>query len=405
MKLSVILQIAVAALRRRPMRTLLTMLGVIIGVGAVVAMIGIGNGARSQMEQQVASLGRNVVMVMAGSSQRGGVFGGLGGAGTLTVEDAEAILREVDGVAAVSPEARGSVQVAYGNANWNTQLLGESETYPQIRDWQVASGSFYGEAEIASAARVAVLGRTVATKLFEDADPVGRSIRIGGAPYVVVGVMAAKGSNMMGQDQDDVVLVPYTTAMRRVLGQTHLRSISVSAAHPEWIETVSLEITQLLRQRHRIAVGRSDDFHVRTQQEIAEFATSTSQLMTALLGAIASVSLVVGGIGIMNIMLVSVTERTREIGTRIAVGARGRDIMLQFLVEAVMLSGLGGLLGIALGYGASWAVSFQLHWPTAIPGSAVALAFGTSAAIGVFFGFYPARQASRLDPIEALRFE
>ncbi len=398
-------RVAIRALRRNVLRTLLTMLGIIIGVAAVIAMVSIGTGARVQVEKSVASLGQNVIMVMAGGNSRGGVFSGMGGAPTLTVEDAEAIRTDVDGVGFVSPESRGSAQLTQGNLNWNVQISGESEEYLDIRAWPLAEGDFFSAEDVKSGARVAVLGKTTVKKLFEDASPIGETIRIKNVPFTVVGVLSAKGSNMMGQDQDDTVIVPYTTAMRRLFGQTNLRSINVSAATASEIENVSQQITELLRQRHRIQPGREDDFMIRTQQEITEFATSTSKIMTGLLGAIAGVSLLVGGIGIMNIMLVSVTERTREIGIRLAVGGRKRDIQRQFLLEAVLLSLVGGLIGIAAGIGASKIVASQLNWPVLTPTSAIVGAFAFSAAIGIFFGFYPARKAAQLDPIEALRYE
>jgi putative ABC transport system permease protein len=398
-------RVAVRALRRNVLRTLLTMLGIIIGVAAVIAMVSIGTGARVQVENQVAGLGQNVIMVLAGGLSRGGVFTGMGGAATLTLEDAAALRHEVEGVAYVSPESRGNAQLTFGNLNWNTTVVGESEEYLEIRAWPLLEGDFFTAQDVRSGARVAVLGRTTARKLFEDSNPVGEQIRIKDVPFTIVGVLAAKGSNMMGQDQDDTVIVPYTTAMRRLFGQTTLRSINVSAASGEGIENVSTQITEVLRQRHHIQPGRDDDFMVRTQQEITEFATSTSRIMTGLLGAIAGVSLLVGGIGIMNIMLVSVTERTREIGIRLAVGARKRDIQRQFLLEAVLLSLVGGLVGIAAGLAASRAVAVQLHWPALTPVSAIVGAFLFSAVIGVFFGYYPAKKAAQLDPIEALRYE
>lgn len=398
-------RVAIRALRRNVLRTLLTMLGIIIGVAAVIAMVSIGTGARVQVEKSVASLGQNVIMVMAGGNSRGGVFSGMGGAPTLTVDDAEAIRSDVEGVGFVSPESRGSAQLTSGNLNWNVQISGESEEYLDIRAWPLAEGDFFSAEDVKSGARVAVLGKTTVKKLFEDASPIGETIRIKNVPFTVVGVLSAKGSNMMGQDQDDTVIVPYTTAMRRLFGQTNLRSINVSAATASDIENVSQQITELLRQRHRIQPGRDDDFMIRTQQEITEFATSTSRIMTGLLGAIAGVSLLVGGIGIMNIMLVSVTERTREIGIRLAVGGRKRDIQRQFLLEAVLLSLVGGLIGIAGGIGASKIVAAQLNWPVLTPTSAIVGAFAFSAAIGIFFGFYPARKAAQLDPIEALRYE
>ncbi|MGD1030839.1 MAG: ABC transporter permease [Opitutaceae bacterium] len=398
-------RLAFRALRRNAMRSLLTMLGIVIGVAAVIAMVSIGTGARTQVERQIASLGQNLILVMSGNAKPGGVFTGFGGAGTLTVADADAIRAEIDGVAVVSPEVRGSAQLVAGNLNWSTTVMGESHDYLNLRQWPASDGAFFTELDVRKTARVAVLGRTVATTLFPAASAVGQSVRIQGVPFSVVGVLAAKGTNTMGQDQDDVVFVPYTTAMRRLFGQTNLRSMNVSATAPTVIADVSEQISELLRQRHRIQAGHDDDFMVRTQQEIAQFATSTSRVMTALLGAIAGVSLLVGGIGIMNIMLVSVTERTREIGIRMAIGARRRDILRQFLIESVLLTSAGGLVGIASGIAASRALAAELDWATLTPAYAVASAFLFSAAVGVFFGYYPARKAARLDPIEALRYE
>jgi putative ABC transport system permease protein len=399
------LRIALMALLRNKMRTFLTMLGIIIGVGAVIAMISIGTGARSQLEQQIASLGQNVIMVFSGSFRRGGVASGMGGAGTLDLADVRAIASEVPGVAAVSPEVRAAGQLIAGNRNWNAQIIGVGPDYLQIRNWPLSSGTMFADPEVRSAAKIALLGSTVARELFGDGDPVGEVIRIRNIPFVVMGLLASKGTSMMGQDQDDIVLVPYTSAMTRLTGSTTLRGMLIQTQSPQIMPTVQQEITDLLRQRHRIPEGGDDDFTIRTQAEITEFATSTSRIMTVLLGAIASVSLVVGGIGIMNIMLVSVTERTREIGIRMSVGAKGRDILFQFLIEAIVLSALGGLIGIALGIGTSTFLARQMNWPTLTPIDAVLIAFLFSAAIGIFFGFYPARKAARLDPIESLRYE
>ncbi len=404
-RLLAILRVALRALRRNVLRTFLTMLGIIIGVAAVIGMVSIGTGARVQVEQQIAALGQNVIMVMAGNMSRGGMFSGMGGAPTLTVEDAFALRNEIEGVATMSPEVRGSVQIVAGSLNWNTSVMGVSQEYLELRAWPLAEGDFFTEQDIKSTARNAVLGQTTARKLFEDSSPIGATIRIKGIPFTVTGVLSAKGSNMMGQDQDDVVFVPYSTAMRRLFGQNFLRSINLGATSADEISNVSTQIAELLRQRHRIQPGRDDDFMVRTQQEITEFATSTARTMTGLLGAIAGVSLLVGGIGIMNIMLVSVTERTREIGIRLAVGARRRDILRQFLTEAVVLSIAGGLIGILTGVGVSMALAAQFNWPTLTPPYAVAGAFLFSAMVGVFFGYYPARKAAQLDPIDALRYE
>jgi putative ABC transport system permease protein len=350
-------------------------------------------------------MGQNVVLVFSGSFTRGGVHSGWGGAGTLSVDDAEAIQREVPGVTVVSPEVRTSTQIAAGNQNWSTQVQGESADYFTLRQWPVVLGASFSEQDVRSANKVAVIGQTIVDQLYPGEDPLGQIVRIKSAPFKVVGVLKPKGMSMMGSDQDDVIVIPYTAAMKRLLGVTMLRTINVQAASPKLLSSVSEQITGLLRQRHRIGVGRDDDFTVRTQQEIAETATQQSETMTYLLAAIAAVSLIVGGIGIMNIMLVSVTERTREIGIRMAVGARGNDILLQFLTEAVTLSIIGGLIGIGIGVAASKGIEAWKHWPVATPMLWILASFIVSAAVGIFFGFYPARKASKLDPIDALRYE
>jgi putative ABC transport system permease protein len=399
------LRIAVRALRRNTLRTLLTMLGIIIGVGAVIAMVAIGNGAKAQVEAQIAALGQNVILVLSGNVSRGGFSMGFGSAGTLTKEDYEALRKEISGATGVSPEVRSFAQIAAGNQNLNSQVLGVGEDYVDIRAWPVASGVNFTESDVRNASKVALIGKTTAGTLFGDSDPIGQILRIKSAPFTIVGQLAAKGMSMMGSDQDDVVLVPYTSAMVRLSGATTFRSFNVQAVKAALVPDVQNQITELLRQRHRIGPGRDDDFLVRTQQEITEAATATSRTMTVLLAAIAGVSLLVGGIGIMNIMLVSVTERTREIGVRMAVGARGRDILLQFLIEAVTLSLVGGVIGIALGFAGARLVSITRGWNTVVSADSILLAFLFSAAIGVFFGFYPARKAAQLDPIEALRYE
>ena len=405
MNLLATFRIAVRALRRNTLRTLLTMLGIIIGVGAVIAMVSIGNGAKAQMESRVASLGQNVIQVFSGSVSRGGFRGGFGSSGTLTREDYESLRREITGVNGASPEVRNFSQLAYGNQNLNSQVMGVGADYVEIRSWPLASGANFTENDVRNANKVALIGKTTADTLFGDSDPVGQVLRIKSAPFAIVGLLSAKGTSMMGSDQDDVVLVPYTSAMRRLSGDTTFRSIMVQAADKDTIPQVQQQIIDLLRQRHRIVDGREDDFMVRTQQEISDFATDSAKIMTYLLAAVASVSLIVGGIGIMNIMLVSVTERTREIGLRMAVGARGRDILMQFLIEAVTLSLVGGLIGILLGWGGAQLVSRNLGWSTLVSLESIMTAFVFSAAIGVFFGFYPARKAAQLDPIDALRYE
>ena len=399
------LKIALRALRRNTLRTLLTMLGIIIGVGAVIAMVAIGNGAKAQVEAQIAALGQNVILVLSGNVSRGGFSMGFGSAGTLTKEDYEALRKEIPGIAGVSPEVRSFAQLAAGNQNINTQVQGVSEDYVDIRAWPVANGANFTETDVRNATKTALIGKTTAQTLFGDADPIGQVIRIKSAPFTIVGELSPKGMSMMGSDQDDIVLVPYTSAMVRLSSATTFRSFNVQAASAKMLPEVQNQISELLRQRHRIGEGRDDDFIVRTQQEISDTATATSKIMTVLLGSIAGVSLLVGGIGIMNIMLVSVTERTREIGVRLAVGARGHDILMQFLIEAVTLSLLGGVIGILLGVGGARLVSKQLGWNTLVSADSILTAFAFSAAIGVFFGFYPARKAAQLDPIDALRYE
>jgi putative ABC transport system permease protein len=401
-------KIALRALRRNTLRTLLTMLGIVIGVGAVIAMVSIGNGAKARVEAAIANMGQNVIMIMSGNMSRGGFRFGFGSPGSLKPEDYEAIRKEVDGVAGISPEVRASGQVAAGNQNAVPSIMGVGADYAQIRSWEIVSGQNFTETDVRNANKVALIGKTAAETLFgEGADPVGQIIRIKHAPFTVVGYLKPKGMGMGfgNQDQDDVILVPYTSAMKRLTGDTSFRSLNVQATSPAQVADVQEQISQLLRQRHKIGPEKEDDFLVRTQQEISETATETSRTMTGLLGSIAGVSLLVGGIGIMNIMLVSVTERTREIGIRMSVGARGRDILLQFLTEAVTLSLVGGMIGIALGIASSRFISTKFGWSTLISSDSIVLSFVFSAVIGVFFGFYPARKAAQLDPIDALRYE
>ncbi len=405
MKFESTFKIAFRALRRNKLRSVLTALGIIIGVGAVIAMVSIGNGAKAQVEQQIASLGENVILIFSGSVTSSGIRTGWGSAGTLKIEDAEAIRREVPGVIAVSEEVISTRQVSAGNQNWFTRVYGESPEYFDIRQWPLSDGASFTGQDVRSSNKVCVIGRTTASQVFGSEDPIGQVLRIQGVPFLVTGVLTPKGLSPQGTDQDDIVIMPYTSAMKRVIGGSTLRGINVQVASPNDLAPAQQQITELLRQRHNIRAGRDDDFTVRNQQEIAETATATSRIMALLLGAIASVSLIVGGIGIMNIMLVSVTERTREIGVRLAVGAHGRDILTQFLIEAVTLSVIGGAIGILLGLGASRMLSVFAHWPTLISIPSIIAAFFVSAAVGIFFGFYPAREAARLDPIEALRYE
>src|SRR5437588_779864 len=405
MKVGSTLNIALRALRRNKMRSVLTALGIIIGVAAVIAMVGIGNGAKAQVEAQIASLGQNVILIFSGSTTSSGIRTGWGGAGTLKIEDAEAIRREVPGVAAVSEEVVSTTQVAAGNQNWFTRIYGESADYFDIRQWPLADGAPFTAQDVRSANKVCVIGRTTATQIYGNENPIGQILRIKEVPFTITGVLMPKGLSTQGVDQDDIVIMPYTSAMKRVIGGTTLRNINVQVGQGGEIEAAQQQIIALLRQRHNIRAGRDDDFTVRNQEEIAQAAIATTGVMTVLLGSIAGVSLVVGGIGIMNIMLVSVTERTREIGTRMAVGAHGSDILMQFLIEAVTLSFAGGIIGIIFGVLTSKILSSYAHWPTLISLSSIIVAFLFSAAVGIFFGFYPARTAAALDPIEALRYE
>ncbi len=405
MKIFAVLRVAARALRRNKLRTILTMLGMIIGVGAVIATVSLGNGAKSQVEAQIASLGQNVILIFSGSFTRGGVRSGWNNAGTLAVEDALAIEREIPDVTVVSPEIRSGTQIASGNQNWSTTILGEGQDYLDIRQWPLAEGSMFTAQDVRREGKVAIVGKTVAEQLYPDGNVVGQVLRIKNVPFIVVGELIPKGLSVMGSDQDDVVIVPYTSAMKRLFGGTTLRGITAQASSAAALSGAQVQITDLLRQRHRIAPGHEDDFTVRTQEEIAEAANSASQTMRLLLAGIACVSLVVGGIGIMNIMLVSVTERTREIGIRMAVGAHGRDILMQFLTEAVALSVAGGILGIGAGVGGAKAFAANMGWPALTPVDWICYAFLGSAMVGIFFGFYPAWKASQLDPIDALRYE
>ena len=398
-------KIAFRALRRNKLRSVLTALGIIIGVGAVIAMVGIGNGAKAQVEAQIASLGENVILIFSGSTTSSGIRTGWGGAGTLKIEDAEAIRREVPGILNVSEEVVSNSQIASGNQNWFTRIYGESAEYLDIRQWALADGAPFTDQDVRSANKVCVIGATTASQIFGSSDAVGQALRIKNVPFTVTGVLTRKGLSTQGVDQDDVVIMPFTTAMKRVAGGTTLRNINVQVGDAKDLALAQQQIIDLLRQRHNIRAGRDDDFTVRNQQEIADAQTAATDVMTGLLAAIAGVSLIVGGIGIMNIMLVSVTERTREIGTRMAVGAHGRDILTQFLIEAVSLSSIGGLIGIIVGVVGSKAISAVKHWPSLISPSSIIVAFLFSAAVGIFFGFYPARKAAQLDPIEALRYE
>jgi putative ABC transport system permease protein len=399
------LKAALRAVRRNLLRSVLTMLGIIVGIAAVIVGVSMGTGAKAQVDAQIASMGQNLLVVMSGNMARGGVRGGFGAASTLTPEDFEAIRREVPGVTAASPEVRSSVQVAVGNENSFVQVLGVNADYAVARSWQFKSGDNFSETDVRLANKICLIGTTTAKTLFgEGNDPVGSTVRIKSAPFTIVGWLAPKGANSFGQDQDDVILVPYTSAMKRLSGDTKFRSLSVQA-EPTSLTDVQTQIGELLRQRHRIGPGKDDDFMVRNQQEMSEFLNANNRIMTILIGFFAGISLVVGGIGIMNIMLVSVTERTREIGIRLAVGARGTDVLRQFLIEAVLLSVLGGLVGIATGFWLAPLVTQYFQFPTLISTQSVILAFTVSAFIGIVFGFLPASKAAGLDPIDALRYE
>jgi len=401
-------KISLRSLWANKMRSGLAILGVIIGVGAVIAMIAVGRGASLQIESHISSMGSNILIIVPGTTTSGGVRMGAGTQQSLSLDDAIAIEEECSAVSRVSPELSGVAQVVYGNRNWSTGVIGTTEGMMDVHNWSVSSGRFLTDQDVRSSTKVAVIGKTVAYELFGNANPVGEIIRIKKVPFQVVGVLAPKGQSAFGSDQDDVIFVPVTTAQKRLFGTLFprmVRRISVKARDAESIYLAQEQITALLRQRHRIGPNQDDDFTVRNLTQVMEMAQQSTQAMTLLLGAIASVSLLVGGIGIMNIMLVSVTERTREIGIRMAVGARPRDIRLQFLIEAFLLSVIGGIAGIALGALLSQTLVLLFDWSTSISPSSILLAFGFSGFVGVFFGFYPAYKASLMDPIEALRYE
>jgi len=403
-------RIAIRALRVNKLRSALTMLGIIIGVGAVIAMVGVGAGAQARVAEQIQSLGSNLLIVLSGSVTAGGVRLGSGSQLTITEDDATAIARDVPSVQVAAPMVRGSAQVVFGNLNWSTQIQGVTPDYLEAREWPVADGRSISPEDEDGATKVALLGHTTTLNLFGETDSLGQIVRIKKVPFTVIGLLSRKGQNSYGQDQDDIILIPLSTAKKKVLGvsQANVRSvqsISIKVRVGENMVDVEEQIRALLRQRHRLQLNQDDDFWLRNLSEILQTQEESSRVMTYLLAAIASVSLLVGGIGIMNIMLVSVTERTREIGLRMAVGARRRHIMLQFLIEAVTLSVIGGIIGIALGVGGSELISYFAQWRTLVAPQSIVLAFSFAAGIGIFFGFYPARKASRLDPIDALRYE
>jgi len=397
--------IALRALRRNKMRSILTALGIIIGVGAVVAMVAVGNGAQAKIESQVAALGQNLLIVFAGNRKSGGVNSGLGTASSLTLDDAAAIAREALDVVAVSPEISTTAQVIANGRNWSTNILGESPSYLQIREWELSTGAMFSDRDVRAASKVAVIGPKTANQLFGPINPVGQTVRVKNIPFVVIGLLTSKGAGMGGNDQDDRLVIPYTTAMKRLTGDKTLRSLNVQVSSAERMTRAQDAITNLLRQRHRLAPGKENDYNILNQKEIADTVGNVTHIITLMLGSIAGMSLVVGGIGIMNIMLVSVTERTREIGIRIAVGAQGTDIMLQFLIEAITLSLFGGTIGVLVGIGASQLTAVFAGFDAIVSTDSIVLAFSVSFAIGVFFGIYPARKAAKLNPIDALRYE
>jgi len=402
-----IIRVAFRALQRNKMRAALTMLGIIIGVSAVVAMVSIGQGAQATVQAQIDSIGTNLLFVTAGAQNVGGVRSGTGDSGTntLTVDDLEAIKREVPSVSMVTPTVNARGQLVAGNMNWNTSIQGVSEEYPEVRKWAVQSGAFFTDGDVRTAARILVIGQTIADNMFAGADPIGQTIRVQNLPFRVVGVMARKGQDPQGRDQDDIAFTPYTTVQKKILGSPRLQIAYVSAVSPDATYTAQQQIGELLRQRHKLGPNEPDDFTVRNMSDIAQAANETNSTMTMLLACIAGVSLLVGGIGIMNIMLVSVTERTREIGIRMAIGARSSAVRSQFLIESVVLSLTGGLIGILLGVAVSLGIPRMLGWPTLISSMAIIGSVIFSVAVGIFFGYYPARKAAALDPIEALRYE
>ena len=405
MNLVQILRIAMRALARNKLRSALTMLGIIIGVAAVIAMVSVGQGAQQQAQDQIAAMGSNVLFVGSGTVSRGGMSMGWGATKSLVYDDMTAILHECPAIVAAAPGTTATAQVVFGNDNWNTRITGTEPQFFDIKVWTFQEGGSFLQADVESANNVAVIGETVRKNLFGATDPLGQTIRVNNLPFKVVGVLDLKGTSPMGDDQDDTIVMPVTTVQKKMNGQTWFRWIMVSAVSREASYPAQKQITAVLRDRHRIRVGQDDDFYVRNLADFAQLADEQSRLFTVLLASIASISLVVGGIGIMNIMLVSVTERTREIGIRMAIGATEGDVQQQFLIEAIVLSLIGGAVGIGLGLGASSTIANTLGWPVLVSTKAIVVAAVFSAAIGIFFGFYPARKAARLDPIEALRYE
>lgn len=406
MNIQNLMKIALKALNNNKMRCFLTMLGVIIGVGAVIAMLAIGQGSKDSIKAQISEMGSNMIMIFPGAENHGGVRQSASDMQTLKPADYEALEKEAQGILYMTPTVNGSGQWVNGNNNYPSQAQGVNSQYLDIRQRQMAEGEMFTEEDVKKAAKVCVLGQTLVDNLFPDGtDPVGKVVRFGSIPMTVIGVLAEKGYNTMGQDQDDLALVPYTTVMKRILASDYLQGIQASAVDENQTDETISEITEILRRQHKLRDSDDNDFTIRSMQELAEMISSTSSMMTVLLAAVAGISLLVGGIGIMNIMIVSVTERTREIGLRMSIGATGRDIMMQFLIEAVIISVTGGILGILLGAGATWMISVLAHWPVSISSSSVILSFAVCTVIGVIFGFYPAAKASNLDPIEAIRYE
>jgi putative ABC transport system permease protein len=405
MDFSNIITVALRALARNKMRSILTMLGIVIGVAAVIAMVAIGQGAQSQVQKQIASMGSNLLFVSAGSVNASGIRMGSGATKTLVDSDVQAILRECQACAAAAPGSGSSQQVVYAGQNWMTRINGTTPDYFTVRDWPFAEGGSFSTDDVRLAANVAVIGETVRQNLFGSQEPIGQTIRIGNNPFIVVGVLVAKGQSGMGADQDDAVFIPITTLQKKITGQDWLQNVMVSAKSQVASYAAQQQITAILHDRHRIQPGEDNDFFVRNLADVAQLADQSSQVLTMLLASIASVSLLVGGIGIMNIMLVSVTERTREIGIRIAIGATEEDVQRQFLTESMVMSLMGGIIGVMLGLGASIVISNALKWPVLVSPLSIVVAVAFSIAVGVFFGYYPAKKASRLDPIEALRYE
>ncbi|MFA5832443.1 MAG: ABC transporter permease [Bacteroidota bacterium] len=398
-------EIALISLTRNKIRSFLTMLGIIIGVGAVIAMMAVGTGAQESIKQQIASLGTNVILIFPGSFNQGGVRAGTGTSASITPDDLIAIQTQCPSVALATPSVRDGAQIVYQEQNWRAGVIGVTPEYFTIRSWPVGSGQYFTDADVRGATKVCVIGQTIADNLFKGGDPIGAIIRIKKMPFKIVGVLSPKGQSAQGSDQDDIIIAPYTTVQKKMTGQTYLGSILASATTEEAMQDAQAQITELLRVRHKLQPWDENDFTVRSQTEIATAAQSTSQVLTILLASIASISLIVGGIGIMNIMLVSVTERTKEIGIRMAIGATGKNILMQFLIEAIVLSLLGGFIGVLLGLLSSNLISVLAGWTTRVSLMSIILAFAFSAAVGIFFGLYPARKAAQLNPIDALRYE